>query len=140
MLPTVFILGWFTTVHLIDTGVQNIVSRRRIESVRQYYAIDLRHARLFEPDAVAFGVLGVRCSARSVFFTMAGMILLVDSVVAGATLALVVGWGGVPTPGAIAVGVVTAVATLGLGLLHDSRRLVALIGREPAPGGTEELA
>ncbi|HTW06154.1 MAG TPA: hypothetical protein VME46_01495 [Acidimicrobiales bacterium] len=101
VLPTVFILGWFTIVRLIDTSVQNIVSRRRIETIRKYYAaIDPRHARLFEPDAVAFGVLSVRYSARSVLFTRASMILLVNSVVAGATVALVVALGGgVPAPG-----------------------------------------
>jgi hypothetical protein len=142
VLPTVFILGWFTIVRLIDTSVQNIVSRRRIETIRQYYvAINPRQAQLFEPDAVAFGVLGVHYSARSVFFTMASMILLVNSVVAGATLALVVALGGgVPAPGAIAVGGVTAVATLGLGLLYESRRLAPLIGQDTVPGGTEELA
>ncbi|HTT90154.1 MAG TPA: hypothetical protein VMF65_11430 [Acidimicrobiales bacterium] len=142
LLPTVFILGWFTIVRLIDTSVQNIVSRRRIETIRKYYAaIDPRHARLFEPDAVAFGVLSVRYSARSVLFTRASMILLVNSVVAGATVALVVALGGgVPAPGAIDVGAVTAVATLELGPLYESRRLAALIGRDSVPGGTEELA
>jgi hypothetical protein len=141
VLPTVYVLGWFTIVRLIDTSVQNLVSRRRIETIRQYYAgIDPRHAKFFEPDAVAFGVLGVRYSARSVFFTMASMILLVNSVVAGATVALVFALGaGLPAAGAIAVGVVAAVASLALGLLYESRRLAPLIAGDAPAEATEEL-
>jgi hypothetical protein len=142
VLPTVFILGWFTIVRLIDTSVQNIVSRRRIETIRQYYAsIDPRHAKLFESDAAAFGVLGVRYSGRSIFFTMASMILLVNSVVGGATvtLACTLG-GGLAAPGAVVIGVVVAAATLALGLYYQSRRLAPLIGREAPAGGGGDLA
>ena len=38
VLPTVFALGWFTIVRLIDTSVENIVSLRRMELIRAYYA------------------------------------------------------------------------------------------------------
>jgi hypothetical protein len=34
MLPTVFVLGWFTVVRLTDTSVANIVSLRRMELIR----------------------------------------------------------------------------------------------------------
>ena len=141
VLPTVFVLGWFTIVRLIDTSVQNLVSQRRIETIRQYYAtIDPRHAKLFEPDAVAFGVLGVRYSGRSVFFTMASMILLVNSVVGGATMALIFALGaGLPAAGAIAVGVAATVSSLTLGLLYESRRLALLIARDAPAEATEEL-
>lgn len=141
VLPTVFILGWFTIVRLIDTSVQNIVSRRRIESIRQYYAaIDRRRASLFESDAVALGVLGVRYSGRSILFTMASMILLVNAVVAGATMALLCILGaGLSAAGAVPIGAVVGVVTLGWGLVYQSRRLAPLIGRD-APGTDEHLA
>jgi hypothetical protein len=142
ILPTVFILGWFTIVRLIDTSVQNIVSRRRIETIRQYYAaIDPSHARFFESDAVALGVLGVRYSGKSIFFTMASMILLVNAVVAGATVTLLCALGGgMGAPAAIALGAVVAVATLGLGLVYESRRLTPLISTDAPGGGGQELA
>jgi hypothetical protein len=35
VLPTVFILGWFTVVRLVDTSVANIVSQRRMERIRR---------------------------------------------------------------------------------------------------------
>ncbi|HJZ01838.1 MAG TPA: hypothetical protein VJ305_14025 [Streptosporangiaceae bacterium] len=38
VLPTVFVLGWFTIVRLIDTSVANVVSLRRMELIRAYYA------------------------------------------------------------------------------------------------------
>jgi hypothetical protein len=142
VLPTVFILGWFTVVRLIDTSVQNIVSRRRIETIRQYYAaIDPRHANLFESDAVALGVLGVRYSGKSIVFTMASMILLVNAVVAGATVTLLsVLGGGMAAPGAIALGAVVAVVTLGFGLAYESRRLSPLISRDATDAGGQDLA
>jgi hypothetical protein len=142
VLPTVFVLGWFTIVRLIDTSVQNIVSRRRIDAIRRYYAsIDPSHASLFESDADAMGVIGVRYSAGSIFFTMASMILLVNAIVGGATVTLLcVLAGGVTPPLAIAVGVVLSVATLGLGLQYQSRRLSPLISRDPSLSDTKDLA
>jgi hypothetical protein len=142
VLPTVFVLGWFTVVRLIDTSVQNIVSRRRIETIRKYYAaIDPRYASVFEPDAVALGVLGVRYSGKSVLFTMASMVLVVNSVVGGATVTLVAALGaGLAVAGAVALGAVVALGFLGLGLLYESRRLAPLIGRDSLGEDNHDLA
>jgi hypothetical protein len=139
VLPTVFVLGWFTTVRLIDTSVQNIVSRRRIEVIRQYYAsIDPRRAYFFESDAVALGVLGVRYQGRSILFTMASMILLVNAVVAGATVTLVcVLGGGLSAFSSVPIGAVTTLFVLGWGLIYQSRRLAPLINTD-APNLAEE--
>jgi hypothetical protein len=46
---------------------------------------------------------------------------------------------GLPVAGAIAVGVVAAVASLALGWLYESRRLAALIARDAPAEGTDEL-
>jgi hypothetical protein len=141
ILPTVFVLGWFTIVRLIDTSVQNIVSRRRIDAIRDYYSsIDPSQARLFESDAAALGVIGVRYSGSSIFFTMASMILLVNAVVAGATVTLACALPGALTAAAaIPLGLVVAVATLGLGLVYQSRRLGPLISRDAQPDATRDL-
>jgi hypothetical protein len=142
VLPTVYILGWFTIVRLIDTSVQNIVSRRRIEMIRRYYAgIDPRHASLFESDAVALGVMGVRYSGSSIFFTMASMILLVNAVLGGAAVTLICALaGGLAAAPAVGVGAAGALATLGLGLAYQSRRLAPLIGRDAPGEGGEDIA
>jgi hypothetical protein len=142
VLPTVFVLGCFTIVRLIDTSVQNIVSRRRIEKIRQFYAtIDPRHAGYFESDAVALGVLGVRYGGGSILFTMASMILLVNSVVAGATVALLCRLGfGFVADAAVAAGAVVAAAILGAGLEYERRRLTPLISRDAPHISGEGLA
>jgi hypothetical protein len=87
--PTVFILGFFTIVRLIDTSVQNIVALRRIEVIRRYYASLLPTApEFFEPDRTAEGARGLRYGGGSILFTMASMIIVVNSVLGGATIAL----------------------------------------------------
>jgi hypothetical protein len=136
VVPTVFVLGWFTIVRLIHTSVQNLVSRRRTETIRQYHAaIDPRHAKLFEADAVAFGVLVCATAADRSFchgqHDPAGQLRRCRGN-RGACLRP----GG---RGAAAVGVVAAVASLALGLLYESRRFAALIARDAPAEATEEL-
>ena len=61
VLPTVFVLGWFTIVRLIDTSVANVISLRRMELIRAYYAA-LTPAALpyFGPDGFPAGQRSVR--------------------------------------------------------------------------------
>jgi hypothetical protein len=142
VLPTVFVLGWFTIVRLIDTSVQNIVSRRRIDAIRAYYAtIDPRHAPLFASDADALGVLGVRYGGGSILFTMASMILVVNAVVIGATVALFFSLiAGLVAGFAIALGAAVGVGSLAVGLQYQARRLAPLIGRNVGVTDEENLA
>jgi hypothetical protein len=67
---------------LVDTSVQNIVALRRIEVIRRYYASLLPPIApaYFEPDRTAQGARGVRYRGGSILFTMASMIILVNSV------------------------------------------------------------
>ena len=82
--PTVFILGIFTIVRLVDTGVQNIVALRRIEVIRRYNASLLPIApAYFAPDRTAQGARGVHHRGGPILFTMASMIILVNSVFGG---------------------------------------------------------
>jgi hypothetical protein len=129
VLPTVFLLGWFTIVRLIDTSVENIVCRRRIETIRRYYAsIDPRQQGFFEADYSGSGLHGVRYGARSVLFTMASMILLVNSVVGAATVALLCILGAHLTAVAgVPVGLVVGLGILAGGLSYEYRRLAPLI-------------
>src|SRR4026208_2284503 len=45
--PVVFLIGIFTTVRLVDTGVENILAQRTMARIRQQYAA-------IGPDARAF--------------------------------------------------------------------------------------
>lgn len=129
VLPTVFLLGWFTVVRLVETTVENIVCRRRIETIRRYYAsIDPRHRAFFEADYSGSGLHGNRYRGRSIFFTMASMILLVNSVVGGATVSLLCILGAhLTAPAGVPVGAVVGVGILAGGLVYEYRRLAPLI-------------
>jgi hypothetical protein len=129
VLPTVFVLGWFTTVRLVETTIENIVCRRRIEAIRRYYAdLDPRRRGFFQADYSGSGLHGVRYRGRSVLFTMASMILVVNSVVGGATVALLCILGADVGPAVgVLVGVIFGFGILAGGLWYEYRRLSPLI-------------
>jgi hypothetical protein len=139
VLPTVYILGWFTAIRLVETSIQNIVCGRRIERIRRFYAsLDPRYRDLFAADYDASGVHGVRYAGRSVLFTMASMVLLVNAVLGGATATLIGILGGhLPAVAATVIGLAVGAGTLTLGLAHQYRRLAPLIRGGGGPGGQE---
>jgi hypothetical protein len=127
--PTVFILGIFTSVRLIDTSVQNIVALRRIEVIRRYYA-SLRPSApvYFAPDRTEEGIHGVRYRGGSILFTVASMIIVVNSVLGGATVALFFALViSLTIPLAVAIGVLVGAVLLLVSLRHEYRRLSPLI-------------
>jgi hypothetical protein len=129
VLPTVFVLGWFTIVRLIDTSVANVVSLRRMELIRQYYAA---LAPIAPPY---FGVgdsptarRGVQYGRWSFLFTMASMVITVNCVLGGATIALLCDLAfKAPLPAAAGVGVVVGLAMLALSLRYEHQRLTPVV-------------
>jgi hypothetical protein len=132
VLPTVFILGCFTIVRLIDTSVANVVAQRRMARITAYYAtLHSSGAPYFEADD-----RGMRYGRWSLFFTMASMVIVVNSVVGGATLALVFALAihaAAPVP--IVVGIATGVVVLVLSLRYEHRRVTHVV--LSGPGGME---
>jgi hypothetical protein len=129
VLPTIFALGCFTVVRLVDTSVENIAVGRRIERIRAYYAtLGPTAAVVFaEEDPLTNGKFGVRYTRWSVLFTMASMIAVVNSVVAGAICALILSLLlGAPTPVAVLTGVVIGGALLAATLVYQRRRIARL--------------
>lgn len=114
VLPTIWLLGWFTIVRLVDTTVENVSVTRRIEAIRAYYARltpTAAHSFFAAEDPLSNGKFGVRYSRWSVIFAMASMIGLVNAVLAGSVTALAL---------AIAADASTVVATavgIGAGIL-----------------------
>jgi len=129
VLPVVFILGCFTIVRLADTSVANVVSQRRMELITAYYAA------LYPPAAAYFGAgdpaagrHGVRYGRWSFLFTMASMVIVVNSVVGGATCALVCALAIKATaPVPVIVGVVAGLILLALCLYYEHRRLTPVV-------------
>ncbi len=129
VLPTVFVLGWFTIVRLIDTSVSNIVSLRRMELIKQYYAALAPTAPpYFGTDDSPAGQQGVRYGRWSFVFTMASMVIVVNCVVAGAIIALLCDLAfKAPLPAAVGVGVLAGLVLLALSLRYEHRRLTPVV-------------
>ncbi|MFK4834127.1 hypothetical protein ACI3KY_00185 [Microbacterium sp. ZW T2_14] len=127
VLPTIFMLGWFTVVRLVDTSVENITVRRRMERIREHFvSLHPSGPDLISLDNPRTGELGVRYSRSSFLFTMASMIAAVNCVLGGAlvTLLLIFGGGWEPLPAQIA-GVTAGVLLLGATLTYERRRILA---------------
>ena len=131
VLPTVFVLGWFTIVRLIDTSVANILSLRRMELIRQYYAALAPIAPpYFGADDSPTGQNNVQYGRWSFLFTMASMVILVNAVLGGATVALAGTLAArAPVPLATALGIIAGLALLALGLRYEHRRLTPFVIR-----------
>jgi hypothetical protein len=144
VLPTVFILGLFTIVRLIDTSVANIVALRRMERIRSYYASLASLAPpYFEADDSLTGRHGVRYGRWSFLFTMASMVIVVNSVLGGATIGLVFALA-VKTSllTATIIGIIGGLIILVLCLRYEHHRLTPVVLSQPAAqrGDETELA
>jgi hypothetical protein len=132
VLPTLFVLGLFTTVRLVDTGVQNVSYLRAMARVRRYWADLAPDAPPFfgsrDDDDVhaALTSLAVSYGPTAELFTIASMIATVNSVVGGTGVTLfVLHLRGDADPG-LAVPVVAGIAAgavaLALFLVYQHRR------------------
>jgi len=130
VLPTIFMLGWFTVIRLVDNSVENITVRRRMARIREHFAaVHPAGASLLVLDDPRSGELGVRYGRTSFLFTMASMIAAVNSVLGGAlvTLALLTGVRA-PTLPAHLAGVGVGLVLLGATLTYERRRVRAASG------------
>jgi len=134
--PTIFVLGCFTVVRLVDTSIANVVALNRIELIRGYYAeIHPLAKKFFAPDdSTGAGTLGVRYRARSVLFTTASMVAVVNAVLGGAGLTVILSIS-TPLPAgvSVAVGAVVGLVVLGLGLAYQVRRFAPLLRASVEP-------
>ena len=98
LVPALLLLGVFTTVRLVDTGVQNIQYLAGIARIREYYrALDPRGAHYFTPwgrpdsdrTGEALASLATERPRLAGLFTTASMVAAINSIVAavGAVLA-----------------------------------------------------
>jgi hypothetical protein len=118
-LSTLYFLGLFTFIRLVESGVEDILYGRAINRIRHYY-IELAgsQASLFMLPAHddAPGVLanmGVRPRRSQLYFTASSMIAVINSVIAGSTVAIAVGATGNPPLGLVAgIGGLAAVVSL----------------------------
>ena len=133
VLPVVFVLGCFTVVRLVDTSVANVVAQRRMDLIRRYYAgLTPSAAPYFGGERSEAGDRGVRYGRWSFLYTMASMVIVVNSVVGGAAVALAVALAARATsPVPTLTGIVVALIVLALGLYYEHRRLTPAVLSSP---------
>jgi hypothetical protein len=96
-LPTLYVLGIFTFVRTIESGVEDLMMGRAINRIRNYYLqIAGEEARYFMLSGHddAMGVMqnmGVSLERRQQYFTAGTMIAVINSVVGGGAVAIAVG-------------------------------------------------
>jgi hypothetical protein len=136
VLPTLFALGLFTLVRLVDTGVENLSCIRAMMRIRRYYADLVPEApRYFgdHPDAggSALATTAIRRGKLVGLFTLASMIAVVNAVVGGTGITLLVAYvrGGF-TQGfmlPIAIGVLVGLLLVAAAFIYQDRRYAALV-------------
>lgn len=122
VLPTLYVLGVFTSVRLVESSVEDLLYGRGINRIRGYY-LELagEEARWFllgghdDPRGVLANMGVIRPSRWQLFFTLAAMIVVLNSVVGGTAIAFVAGaLLGAPVGVAAAAGAVAAVVSAAL--------------------------
>lgn len=141
VVPVVVVLGVFTVVRLVDTGVQNGQVLAGIARIRAHYRTLSPEGAEFFPEvggdvpAAGLAVMGLRRRRLLALFTAASMVSAINSVVAGVGVAL---WVTrlAPRPVAIGAGALVGALFAVAFLVYQDRRYRELDER-PAPA--EEL-
>jgi hypothetical protein len=130
VLPAVFLLGVFTVVRLVDTALENMQYLAGIASIRSYYRtlapeaetyFSARHGRW--PETTSTPSLGLG-SLVAFLGTSASMIAFINSVVAGAFVAVMVNeaFGGDQLGAALPCGAISALILMAVFLVFQRWR------------------
>jgi MFS family permease len=123
VLPALLIVGWFTFVRLVQTGVESLRYLTRIQRIRRWYATQVPDSWQWFPDvagdtddldepAAAVRSMGMRPSIFQMLYTAASMVAALNSLILGATACLAIrGSDLLPTPWAVTVAAVLAAAS-----------------------------
>jgi hypothetical protein len=133
VLPAIVVMGVFTTVRLVDTGVQNLTFLAGIARIRGLYrSMDPHAAKYFTPWGAAgaseatqaLASLAVHQGRLVGFGTTASMVAAINAIVAGAGVGLAAQWlmGQELLGAAIALGILTLISALALFYTYQNRR------------------
>ena len=136
VLPAVFLLGLFTVVRLVDTGLESMHYLTGIARIRGFYrTLGAQAANHFTPEQGRWPKVespAERLGALSAFLgTTASMIAVINSVVAGAVVALLVQAVAQTSPGwlGIAAGITAALLVTVAFLLYQRWRFAVFDAR-----------
>jgi hypothetical protein len=128
-LPTLYLLGIFTFVRLVESSIEDIFYGRAINRIRHFYieqaGEDARYFMLSGHDD-APGVIAnmaLTPSRWQLYFTASAMVAVVNSVVGGTAVGFAVGIAADPPLGvSVAAGAVFALASIALHMRADRAR------------------
>jgi hypothetical protein len=135
VLPTLYVLGLFTFVRLVQSVAEDFQYGRAINRIRHYY-LELAgdKARLFmmSPHDDAIGVLrnmGIKHSTWQPYFTTPTMVAVINSIVGGSAAAIAVAAAFDAKLGvAVAIGGLVAIVSLASLRRFETRYLQAGVG------------
>jgi hypothetical protein len=134
VLPTLYVLGLFTFVRLVESSVEDVLYGRAINRIRNYYlelAGDQERLFVLSGHDDPIGVLanmGLSPTRWRLYFTTATMIAVINSVVGGAAVALALGVA-VDASLGLAAGVGGTVAIASLLLMRRAEYRMHVAGR-----------
>jgi hypothetical protein len=139
VLPTLYLLGVFTFVRLVECGAEDFRYGMAINRIRHYYQqLAGEEARLFlmsgHDDAEGvFANMGLPLEGRKPYFTFGNVVAVINSVIGGTAVAIALGaFADASLAPATIAGVVVAVLSAA-GLLRYSDRLLDTRAAEVEP-------
>ena len=149
VLPTVYVLGVFTFVRVVECSAEDYRYGMAINRIRHYYKeIAGDQARLFllsghDDGPGVFGNAAIPAEGRRHYFSFATVVAVIDSVVGGSTIAIAVGattdWPlGAPAGVGGAVGLVSLIVMLRLADRLLERRVGTPEVLFPSPGASPD--
>lgn len=132
VIPVITLLGVFTYIRLVQTSLEDVVALEAIQRIRRWYGGILPGADAYFPvpggPRAPNEMLDIhrRASWTGVFYTLSSAIGAVNSVVAGAGVALLI-TAIAPTGPAIGIGIVAAAVFALLHGLYQERRYAQIL-------------
>jgi len=128
IVPVVLLLGIFTYERLVETSLEDVAALAAIQRIRRYYRSLLPGADSYfmmprghqAPNELL--EIGRSGSWKGVFFTMSSAIAVVNSIVAGAGVALLLNHLRAHEETAVGVGILAAAVLAGLHWMYQVRR------------------
>lgn len=129
IIPVIVLLGIFTYERLVETSLEDVAALAAIQTIRQYYGGLLPGAASYFPIPTGprapnelLDIGGRRKPWKGVFFTMSSAIAVVNSIVAGAGIALLIFLLSSSQAGAVSAGIGAAIFLVILHGLYQEKR------------------
>ncbi|ARC58616.1 hypothetical protein AS850_16120 [Frondihabitans sp. 762G35] len=141
VIPVNVLLGIFTYVRLVQTSLEDVAALEAIQKIRRWYGTLLPGAEAYFPLPSGPRApnemldIGRRTSWSGVFFTLSSAIAAVNSIVAGAGVAIILTALTIP-PVSIGIGIGVTVVLAALHGVYQERRyaqLMRLVTTHPEP-------